>query len=110
MSEPGYVLIGSIILGTVLAACSPHLSKTRIFLPLPRSHPGRVASIVAEEALACVLIVSGVNGLMTDSPVSGLLQTIATLAFMIFILAVIVGVIVEAQHRAQHPPETNLPT
>jgi hypothetical protein len=110
MPEPGYVPVGSIILGILLAACSPYLSKIRIFLPPPRSHPARVASIVAEEALACILIVSGTNGLITDSPISGLLQTIATLAVIAVILAVIVGMFVEAQHKAEHPPDTNLPS
>lgn len=110
MSEPKYILVGSIILGVLLVGLAPYLSRVRTFLPPPRSVPGKVASIVAGEAIACVFITSGLNGLMSSSLLSSLLSEATTFTFIIFVMAIFAGFILEAAHRDQDANSTDPPS
>lgn len=78
-----------IIGGLILVIAFPLLLRIRLFLPLPKTPFGRGAGIIAEEAFACGLIMTGIIGLIGRTPLSDLFYGARTILFVVFVMAVI---------------------
>ena len=100
MAEPGYALIGSVVVGCLLTVFAPRLARVRLFLPVPRSPFGRGAVVVAGEAFAAILILSGLSGLLGRSPLTDLFGFLIGISFVIGVLAVIGGWFAESSYKS----------
>ncbi len=96
--------VALVIGGIALAIASPFLVRVRLFLPLPVTPFGRGAGLVANEAFACVLILSGIINMLGSAPLSDFLNGARTIICIVFAMAVIGGVLAEATNPDKKDP------
>ena len=91
-----FASIGLISIGLILAIAAPFLSNVQLYLPLPRTKFGRRASVVANEALACVFLLGGITGLLGAAPVSAMLHDVQVITLIVFVMVFFGALFIDA--------------
>lgn len=107
MPELDGLAVTLIIGGIALAIAAPFLVRVRLFLPLPETPFGRGAGLVANEAFAWVMILSGITKLLGSGPLSDFLNGAITIIIIVFAMAVIGGVLAEATNSDRKDPRSD---
>lgn len=92
---PGLESTSLIVIGLIMAITVPFLSNVHLMLPPPRTTFGRRAGIIADEALACVLILGGIGGLLGPTPFAGMLHDLQAIIMVIFVMVFLGGFLLD---------------